>query len=95
MLDVTYSHAAPFIREQLCLAASRAVASHTKRERDANTAAVQAYARSLRILLSSTDYVNVAGIANEPELPDGAVDCVVELLGLQTTARLLNGGAEL
>lgn len=87
---VHYSHAAPFIRHQLCLAAHRFMNAPTKRDEAYARGEFYAFAWALKILMNAADYdpSAAAGIGDEQYLPTDAVDIVRDQLGAARAERL-------
>lgn len=87
-VTVSYSHAAPFIRERLCRAAHNLVNAPTKRQESAALAELSAYAASLDILVSAGDYLDTDGIGNERYLPEDSIAHARDQLGSAFADRL-------
>lgn len=87
-LTMHYSHAAPFIREQLCRAAHRWTNAPTKREEASAKGEFDAYAMALGVLVAAGDYRDVAGIGNERFLPEQAIAVARDQLGAPEADRL-------
>jgi hypothetical protein len=80
-LTVTYSHAAPYIRQALCHAARQAEDARTQRDRRAKHAEADGLARALGIMSASDDQTPVAGIADVENLPHGSIAAARRFLG--------------
>lgn len=87
-VTVSYSHAAPFIRERLCRAAHNLANAPTKRQEGVSLAELNSYAASLDILISAGDYLDTYGIGNERYLPEDAIDHARDQLGAAFADRL-------
>jgi hypothetical protein len=81
-IKVTYSHAAPYIRQAAAYAASRAIGSETKRDANRAWSEVDGLVAALSILLKSPEGKNQPGeIADEDRIPPAAVVALMQRWG--------------
>jgi hypothetical protein len=80
-LTHSYSHAAPFIRQQLCYAVNHAENARTQKGRREGFATAHGLAKALEILRVSEDYSFTDGIAEREALPPQAVEQTIRFLG--------------
>jgi hypothetical protein len=87
-LTVTYSHAAPYIRQALCHAAEHAENARTQRDRRAKIAEVRGLALALGIMAASDDQIPMPGIADVETLPRGSIAAARRFLSDRTADEL-------
>jgi hypothetical protein len=88
-MRVTYSHAAPYVRAALCLAAHEVTTAQTINARNYQLGRVDGLAAALRILVAAEDARDEPGIADVDTLPPGAVAAARKYLGIVTASRLI------
>lgn len=89
-ISITYSHAVPRLRQQLCYEVHAAGSASTKREQVARLRAAWAFSQALETLRCSRDAANlwVDGIMERDALPSQAVEQAVTFLGPKAIALL-------
>lgn len=81
MISSSYSHAAPYIRRELCYAAYAADRASTQRAKREATAKMYGLALALEIMSRSKDQTPVPGIGDVETLPQDAVTLARRFLG--------------